>query len=63
MKNKIEVGQCYRWDDKVYMVIEKHLDWENFSSWWCVEDTITKSRSVIEEKLLLKQQRPFQNYG
>lgn len=56
---KVEVGQCYRWRDHVYEVIGP-ADRPND---WVVRDTLSKNESVVSEKFLVQQERPFQNYG
>ena len=62
-KEKIEVGQCYRWDDHVYMVL--HISTDSFScrTWVGVENTLTKEHGRVDALFLEKQERPFQNFG
>jgi hypothetical protein len=56
MKNKIEVGQVYRWDDHAYMVID--FDGGDV----IIEDTLTKILFSVAAWWLVKQQRPFPNW-
>jgi hypothetical protein len=58
-KPNVEIGQCYRKNDVVYMVISE-LDY----GYWQVQDTLDKGFLAIEHaKNLLKWERPFQNFG
>ena len=59
MKNKIEIGQCYRTvDDHIHMVVE---GWGKKG--WLVEDTLTKDFCVASTRFLITLERPFQNFG
>ena len=57
---KVEVGQCYRWLDHVYMVL---FSCPSNSQYWVVQDTLSKLNNIVSEKFLKQQQRPFQNWG
>jgi hypothetical protein len=62
MKKKkldIEVGQCYSYHDRVFMVVEKVLD----GLQWGVQDTLTKEIVYIPNCELLTWSRPFPNWG
>jgi hypothetical protein len=58
-KNKVEVGQCYEDQDKIYMVMYE----TKAKDWWNIQDTTTKEEFIIETVDLLKYHRPFQNWG
>ena len=61
-KSNIEVGQCYRWDDRVYMVL--HCWSDNHGNWVNLQDTLTLEHvSIVRSEFLIRQQRPFPNWG
>jgi len=67
-KNKIEVGQCYEKNDKVYEVIRKTTYIHGVikqpkGTWWLIKDTLTKERGVVKEDELVTWRRPFPNWG
>lgn len=68
-KNKIEYGQCYENDDKVWMVIGKYPSKYNYSLCdrvpaWDIQDTTSKLiYRGIREDILVTWRRPFDNWG
>ena len=57
-KNKIEVGQCYEYQDYIYMVQSDTAT----KDVWVVEDATTKEHFLATTKDLLSFRRPFQNW-
>lgn len=64
-KNKVSIGQCYSYHDRVFMVVANDPNPKLFDyKRWRIEDTLSKERYVIPEQcLLLECSRPFQNFG
>lgn len=63
MKTKIQVGQCYRWNDKVRMVVDYYGCYKQ-ETWWVVEEVMNKCNvEVVSGTYLRAMERPFQNYG
>ena len=58
-KGKIKIGQCYEYQDHVYMVIEESAT----KGIWIVEDTLSKEHFLDKEENLLSYRRPFNNCG
>lgn len=58
-KNKIEVGQCYEYNDHIYMVNSD----SNTKDVWVMEDTLTKEHFLARTQDLLIWHRPFTNCG
>jgi len=59
MKNKIEPGQCYQFEDNVYMVVDTYYNRKNE---WIMQDTISKLSTVWTTEKVLSCFRPHQNY-
>lgn len=58
-QSKIEVGQCYSYNDHVYMVIEV-LPKDGI----VFQNTLTKDiTKTVSRKFVLGLRRPFQNFG
>jgi hypothetical protein len=64
-KNKIEVGQCYRYNDQVFMIMEGPFSFANIDkgvSFWSVQNTLTKEMLNCPTKVLQVLEKPFQNW-
>jgi hypothetical protein len=60
-KQKIEIGQCYESNDRVFMILRKA---ESFpKGWWVIQDTLTQREGIACESQLVGMRRPFQNFG
>jgi hypothetical protein len=62
MKNKIEPGQCYVFEDHVFMVTSLHGAIPKMT-FWNIQNTLTKEYFIMCEDVLLKLRRPFHNFG
>lgn len=58
-KPKIKIGQCYEYQDYIYMVISD----TNEKGVWILEDTLSKEHFLDTTKNLLTYRRPFNNCG
>jgi len=63
MANKIEIGQCYRVDDTVFMVMSESKRLPGGQHYRCIENTLTRQHEDCMEEKLLRMERPFQNFG
>lgn len=62
MKNKVEIGQCYEYRDRAFMVVDGPI-YYNKVPFWNLQNTITKEIVIWEEKGILTLPRPFPNWG
>lgn len=69
-KNKIEVGQCYEKNDRIFEVIsgpyKAKITKNSKQVWWGVQWRMSSSpmnTAIVEEKELLRCRRPFTNCG
>ncbi len=61
-RSKIEVGQCYRKADHVYMVMELITKKGEKHAWVKIQDTLTKIDYFVPDYDIIKWERPFPNY-
>ena len=62
-KSKIEIGQCYEYYDRVFMVIDGPIFY-NKRPFWIMQNTLTKESGYTWDEVgILRLRRPFQNEG
>jgi hypothetical protein len=60
-KNKIEIGQCYSYHDRVFMIMWPYKFYGQ-KQWEC-QDTLTKEYVYLPEEFLRECRKPFNNFG
>ena len=62
VKNRVETGQCFEKEDKIYMV--KYIVFQYLNNTlWALEDTTSKEEVILSEANLLTYRRPFTKCG